>query len=193
LLLDDGLLGDAASVTDLPPGFDGFLSRMELPPSMAHLAARLPDANYGLAARWHAALSEWESLLTIPSHLRAAVATALLDQLYAGLAETPGVDVPDEPAAPRSIVTLRIGDGRGGFLARESLTRIYADMVRQPGVQVGQPVDLVPNRMAALRFAVGAPTVTRLLTADRPIAAARAMATDAVDRLSERLREPVTA
>lgn len=193
LLLDDGLLADVASMTDLPPGFGGFLSRMELPPSMTHVAADLPDANYGLAARWHAALSEWESLLTIPSHLRAAVATALLDQLYAGLAETPGVDVPDEPTAPRSIVTFRIGDGRGGFLARESLARIYADMVRQPGVQVGQPVDLVPNRLAALRFAVGAPTVTRLLTADRPMAAARAMATDAVDRLSERLREPVTA
>lgn len=193
LLLDDGLLTDAASLTCLPRGFGAFLSCMELPPAMAQLGEDLPTANYGLAARWHAALSEWELLLETPSHLRDAVATTLIDQLRASLANTPGIRVPDDRAAARSIVTFLISDGQDGFLAREPLTQIYTAMVRRPGVQVGQPVELVPNRLAALRFAVGAPTVSRLLTADRPIAAARAMAVDAVALLEEMLRDPISA
>lgn len=193
LLLDHGLLGDAESMTHLPRGFGVFLSRMELPPSLAHLAGDLPAANYGLAARWHAALSEWEALSKVPSSLRDAVERTLIDQLRTSLAETPGLHVRDDLAAARSIVTFQISDGQDGFLAREPLTQIYANLVRRPGVQVGQPVELVPHRMAALRFAVGMPTLTRLLTADRPMAAVRSMATEAVALVSEALRDPVTA
>jgi hypothetical protein len=193
LLLDDGLLTDAVSMARLPLGFGAFLSRMELPPSLQRLTEHLPAANYGLAARWHAALSEWEAFLSIPSHLRGAVEMQVIDQLRASLADTPGLHVLDDLAAAPSIVTFQISDGHGGFLARESLKQVYASLVERPGVQVGQPVELVPNRMAALRFAVGMPTVNRLVDTAHPMAAARTMATEAVALVSESLRDPTRA
>jgi hypothetical protein len=195
LVLDDGLLADAARCGELPVGLALAVARGDLPPVLARRASAFEPVNLGLLARWEVGLAEWERLDTLPRHLRRAVTGALLDGWRRGLAELPGVDVlPCAPDAVPTVVSFRVGDGAGGWLGKAAMADLHARVTAEPGVYLGQAVELVRGGQAVLRVAVGAPTVTRMVEragalggVDRAVAEAVGIT---VDRLAGGLPVP---
>lgn len=158
IILDDALLHDACSLDALPAGLADNVAQADLPPAMAHLASNWNAANYGLLARWHVALSEWDRVNEVPIDRQHEVRDSIVGALRSELAKNPRLQV----LPGGSIVSICVQTQAGRASHRE-LDAIYRAVVSQPGVQIGQPVELVPGGFAALRFVVGTATITRLL------------------------------
>jgi hypothetical protein len=194
LFLDDGLLSDAAHAAEtrqvLPPGLADLVSAVDLPRELLPLVPDAQPANLPLLARWCVALDEAERLASIPRKDRDAFVSELVVALSVGLERTRGVRlVPGSTPAP-TIVSFAVLDSAATPHHKAALADFYEALVELPGVRFGQPVELTPGGPAALRFAVGATTVTRALAADElPVRAATNAAALALSSLDLRLPE----
>ena len=173
LLLSETLMADAAARrTALPGGFAASVAAGDLPPLLGHLAVGLEPVNLGLLARWEVALAEAERFLTVARAERRHVVRGLVAGWRAALYALPGVHVPPTPGKGAGIVCFRVHGRDETWLTRPGLSDVYAGVTATPGVYLGPPVELGPGGCAALRLAVGAPTVTRLLEGSGEVAAA---------------------
>jgi hypothetical protein len=179
LLLADDLYGDARLGKPLARGLADFVARADLPVQLEQLAPGFEPVNYGLLARWHVALTEWERLLEMDAEDCDRLVRGIGCGLRARLGAVPGLDV--LPSSDQSIVCFRIADA-DGWLGKDALSDVYRRVIAARGVYIGQPVELVAGGQAALRFAVGATTVTRALAKRSEVDAAAA---DVVDLAEE--------
>jgi hypothetical protein len=174
LLLDDALVEDidAARSERLPSGLADLFSATDLPTSLRPM---LPDAepvNLGLLARWHVALDEADRLAELPAADRATFTSDLVRHLTSGLEAMDRVRLVPTAGDDSTILAFLVLDAAREPCAKAPICDVYASIVETPGVHLGQPVELCPGGPAALRFAIGATTVSRALAGLPPGAAA---------------------
>ncbi|HEX5613929.1 MAG TPA: hypothetical protein VFZ83_02130 [Acidimicrobiia bacterium] len=196
LLLDDAFAADAHAALDtgatLPEGLRDFVSAADLPPALRPLLPDAEPANLGLLARWAVALAELERLRSIPAADRELFAERLYPAIFDGLARLPRVQPIEGPDA--TIMSFGLRDATGELHDRAALAEAYAVLVRNPGVQLGQPVQFGTGGAAVLRYAIGATTVSRPLLDDPdPVRAAERTAAIVVATLGELLPDLVLA
>lgn len=173
LILDDHLARDAA-VTTLPAGLVASVAAADLPSGLVGAGPGLEPGNLGLLARWQVALAEWERRDTHDRYLYREVTRAVLDAVRDRVGALPRVRVDPARLQGRSILPISVLGPDGAPLGKAALADVYVAVVRHPGVQLGQPVELVRDGPAVLRAAVGAATVNRLIAeGDVPGGAAR--------------------
>jgi len=197
LVLDDALRRDALDARErgipLPAGFRDFLSAADLPEALRPLVPGAHRANLGLLARWTVALDEAERFGTVPAVHRELFVAELVTRLSEGLDRLPRVEVVPAPGASSTIVSLMLLDATGAPLPKAALVEVYNALIQTRGVQIGQAVQISTSGAAALRFAVGATTVTRSIGADAsPTESGRRTASDALGVLGELLPEWAT-
>ena len=166
----------------LPPGFENYFGRLDLPESWVNARRNLDDwCNVPSLLRWQAALTEVESYLAIDHDIRQRIAASFDKSIRLALSDKPTLTLlhdPDpqieqqfsgiEPSATVFSVELRDEDGQPRMV--ESLKAIHQHLnlgtgaeTPQPCFHVGQPVKISDDR-AVLRFALGAPLVIDLAT-----------------------------
>ena len=177
----------------LPAGFRAVLSGADLPESLRSLVPGADRANLGLLARWTVALDEAARYVAVPAVHRELFVAELVTRLRQGLDRLPRVRVVPAPGPSSTIVSFMLLDAAGEPMPKASLVEIYNALVRTPGVQIGQAVQISTTGAAALRFAVGATTVTRSIASDgSPTEAGCRTANDALEVLGELLPEWAT-
>jgi hypothetical protein len=197
LVLDDALLRDALDARDrgivLPAGFRDFLSAADLPEALRGLLPGAHRANLGLLGRWTIALDEAERYVAVPAVHRELFVAEVVTRLTEGLNRMPRVQVVPAPGTSCSIVSFMLLDAAGTPLPKAALVEVYGALVATRGVQIGQPVQIATTGAAALRFAVGATTVSRSIEADAsPTECGRRTASRALDVLGELLPDWAT-
>lgn len=198
VLLSDALLADAKAALErgarLPQGLRDFLSTTDLPPQLRELLPDCEPVNLGLLARWIVAIDEVDRLEAVPAADRTSFVRELMAGLQTRLPRLPRVRVLPTPVSS-TIVSFGVVDSTDELFDKGGAVEFYRTLVGQPGVHVGQPVELSPRGPAVLRFAVGATTITRaLMTGEPPTqAAARVVETfvDVLDRALPRHRTNV--
>lgn len=194
LLLPPALARRVRNAAGLPSGLGGFISRTDVPPSLPTLRATArPGANFGLLARWAAALDEMRSFHNASPQIRDEVLRVLAGEVRTTLASAPHVEVVESP------YTGAVSDDHRGL---DDLPTIFTFLVRHPSgrlldldevgaahrllrrdlspfldardapalatrtFHLGQPVKVVRDGerwTAGLRFALGAPTISQIV------------------------------
>jgi hypothetical protein len=175
LLLDDALLEDIANASlaeRLPSGLADFFSATDLPGSLRAMLPGAEPVNLGLLARWHVALDEADRLAQLSEADRSRFTTDLMSHLVSGLSTLDRIRVVPAAGLQSTIVAFVLLDAAREPCRKETMSDVHASLIQVPGVQLGQPVELSPGGPAALRFAVGANTVTRALAGLPPEVAA---------------------
>jgi hypothetical protein len=191
LLLDDALIGDARAALErgvtVPSGLADMVSAVDVPAALRALFPPLQRANLGLVARWTVALDEADRFSRVPLLDRDLFVSEALANLRNGLGSMDRIrPLSSEPSS--TILSFVLLDAVGEPLPKDVVVEIYEALVSRPGVQIGQPVQIAASGATALRFAIGATTVTRAIDADAsPTRSARGVAATALGVLREML------
>ena len=163
LILDTASLEDARNLVEggehLAQGLRNYFSAADLPIGLVGLIRDLEPVDLGLLARWAVARAETRRRLLVPAIDREDLTIRLHDELVLGLDTIPGVCV--FPTSSPSIVAFSLLNARSEIMGKDALRDAYSTLVAEPGVHIGQPVELVPHGPAVLRFAIGSATITR--------------------------------
>lgn len=176
--LAEGAVRAVAQGAKLPAGMSGTFSSADLPLGLRTLLQDAEPVNLGLLARWEVALHEVQLTRSIPAADRMIFLAEVIHQVRDGLARIPRLRAVPHGGNASTILAFGVLDAGGRPMEKHRMGDVYRAMVNQPGVQIGQPVELAPGGPAALRFAVGLPTISRaLLDGSEPAQAARRTAT----------------
>jgi hypothetical protein len=171
LLIPRELADRVRGARDLPDGLADYLTHADVPDTLGPLqdAAR-PGVNFGLLARWTAALAEMRSFHNASKEIRDEILRVLVSGLRRILAASPHVEIVESPYTPipdrderglddlPTIFTFLVRNPRGGFLDMDQAKvahRLLAQDVRQlleadgevhqsasRSFQMGQPVKI---------------------------------------------------
>jgi len=174
LLVPRDLADRVRDARDLPRGLSDYLTRADIPETLGPLqdAAR-PGVNFGLLARWAAALAEMRSFHNASKEIRDEILRVLVAGLRQILAASPHVEIVESPYTPipdhderglddlPTIFTFLVRHPRGGFLDMEQAKvahRLLAQDARgqlevdgevhqsaSRSFQLGQPVKIAPE------------------------------------------------
>jgi hypothetical protein len=86
----------------LPEGLDAYFGRDEFPASCPAADGLPPTGNYGLALRWHAALSEMRAFFAVPPARREKILAAFTATVERKIAENPALTLLPRPPIHRT-------------------------------------------------------------------------------------------
>lgn len=157
----------------LPRGLAAYSAQRDWPPALRALLplADLPEANIGLALRWHAALAEIDRFFAYPAIMRDAILTRFHDEVARRVADTPGFDLLPPPATNamtwgHTILAVAMRGRDGHFLDMDEAAAVHRRLREGLGIRrfhLGQPVAI--GATAVLRVCASAVLANRVAEA----------------------------
>jgi hypothetical protein len=152
----------------LPLGLGDYLTRADVPDTLAPLqnAAR-PGANFGLLARWAAALAEMRSFHNASKEIRDEILRVLIAGLRRILTASPLVEIVESPYTPipdhdqrglddlPTIFTFLVRHPNGGFLSLEQAKVVHRLLAQD--IRTRLDVDGEIHQTASRSFQLGQP------------------------------------
>jgi sphinganine-1-phosphate aldolase len=168
ILLPSALADRVRAAPHLPAGLSDYLTRADVPDSLAPLrAGARADVNFGLLARWAAALAEMRSFHNASEEIRDEVLRVLVAGLRELLIAAPHVVIVESPYTPipehdqrtlddlPTIFTFLVRHPSGGFLTLEQAEVAHRLLAQDARSRLEADGD--PHHTASRSFHLGQP------------------------------------
>ena len=161
-------LADRVRNGTFPGGLSDYLTRADVPDTLGPLqAAARPGVNFGLLARWAAALAEMRSFHNASKEIRDEILRVLAAGLRRILGASPHVEIVESPYTPipdhdqrglddlPTIFTFLVRHPSGGYLSLEQATVVHRLLAQD--IRAHLDVDGEVHQTASRSFQLGQP------------------------------------